>query len=108
MIRGRETRIQTTTRPDHIFTEEWKRMSRVQQEKAKAYAIDIKRARETRDRAALRVWTRQDKQAQVFRTTKTGGPEWDTVERRVTYDSNTGAILRDENCLIYTSPSPRD
>eukprot|EP00959_Pyramimonas_sp_CCMP1952_P391009 8194160-Pyramimonas_sp.AAC.1 len=84
VVRGRETRAQTTTRPDHIFPEHWKTLSRGQQEKEIEYAEDIKQARETRDRAALRVWTRQDKQANHFRTTTAGGPTWNTVERRTT------------------------
>eukprot|EP00959_Pyramimonas_sp_CCMP1952_P043931 918027-Pyramimonas_sp.AAC.1 len=62
VVRGRETRIQTTTRPDHILPERWKTLSRGQQKKDIDYADDVKRAREIRDRAAMRVWTRQDKQ----------------------------------------------
>eukprot|EP00959_Pyramimonas_sp_CCMP1952_P075266 1572811-Pyramimonas_sp.AAC.1 len=62
VVRGRETRMQTTTRPDHVLPEHWKTLSRGQQKKEIEYAKDVKRAREIRDRAALRVWTRQDKQ----------------------------------------------
>eukprot|EP00959_Pyramimonas_sp_CCMP1952_P079731 1667492-Pyramimonas_sp.AAC.1 len=62
VVRGRETRMQTTTCPDHILPEHWKTLSRGQQKKEIEYANDVKRAREIRDRAALRVWTRQDKQ----------------------------------------------
>eukprot|EP00959_Pyramimonas_sp_CCMP1952_P024947 523531-Pyramimonas_sp.AAC.1 len=60
VARGRETRVQTSTRPDHILPEHWKTLSRGQQKKDIEYAEDIKGARE---RAALRAWTRQDKQA---------------------------------------------
>eukprot|EP00959_Pyramimonas_sp_CCMP1952_P106533 2227415-Pyramimonas_sp.AAC.1 len=62
VVRGRETRVQTTTRPDHVLPEHWKTLSRGQQKKDIDYANDVKRAREIRDRAAFRVWTRQDKQ----------------------------------------------
>eukprot|EP00959_Pyramimonas_sp_CCMP1952_P331530 6942486-Pyramimonas_sp.AAC.1 len=62
VVRGREARIQTTTRLDHILPEHWKTLSRGQQEKEIEYADDVIRAREIRDRAALQVWTRQDKQ----------------------------------------------
>eukprot|EP00959_Pyramimonas_sp_CCMP1952_P011176 234025-Pyramimonas_sp.AAC.1 len=69
VVRGRETRAQTTTRPDHVLPGHWRTLSRGQQKREIEYAEDIKQARETRDRAALRVWTRQDKQAKHFRTT---------------------------------------
>eukprot|EP00959_Pyramimonas_sp_CCMP1952_P090978 1904744-Pyramimonas_sp.AAC.1 len=78
VVRSRETRAQTTTRPDHILTEHWKTMSRGQQKREIAYAEDIKRAREVRDHIALRAWTRQDPQAKIFRATMAGGPAWDT------------------------------
>eukprot|EP00959_Pyramimonas_sp_CCMP1952_P001001 20033-Pyramimonas_sp.AAC.1 len=78
VVRGRETRVQTTTRPDHILTEHWKTLCRGQQKKEIEYAENIKQAREIRDRAALRAWTRQDKQAKHFRTTTAGGPTWNT------------------------------
>eukprot|EP00959_Pyramimonas_sp_CCMP1952_P308522 6456823-Pyramimonas_sp.AAC.1 len=74
VVRGRETRARTTTRPDRILPEHWKTLSRGQQKKDIEHAEDIKRARETRERAALRAWTRQDKQAKHFRTTTAGGP----------------------------------
>eukprot|EP00959_Pyramimonas_sp_CCMP1952_P067267 1403869-Pyramimonas_sp.AAC.1 len=54
VVRGRETRMQTTTRPDHVLPEHWKTLSRGQQKKEIEYANDVKRAREIRDRAALR------------------------------------------------------
>ena len=47
-------------------------------------------------KAKLRVWTREDRKAQCFRTTKSDGPVWETVERRVTYDKGSGAVLRDD------------
>eukprot|EP00959_Pyramimonas_sp_CCMP1952_P036885 771648-Pyramimonas_sp.AAC.1 len=40
VVRGRETRIQTTTRPDHILPESWKTLSRGQQKKEIEYAED--------------------------------------------------------------------
>eukprot|EP00959_Pyramimonas_sp_CCMP1952_P405643 8501765-Pyramimonas_sp.AAC.1 len=57
VVRGRETRAQTTTRPDHTLPEHWKTLSRGQQKKEIEYSEDIKQARETRERAALRVWS---------------------------------------------------
>eukprot|EP00959_Pyramimonas_sp_CCMP1952_P417506 8747226-Pyramimonas_sp.AAC.1 len=54
VVRGRETRVQTTTRPDHTLPEHWKTLSRGQQKKEIESAEDIKQARETRERAALR------------------------------------------------------
>eukprot|EP00959_Pyramimonas_sp_CCMP1952_P055657 1163192-Pyramimonas_sp.AAC.1 len=69
VVRGRETRAQTTTRPDHILPERWKTLSRGQQKREIEYAEDIKQARGTREPAALRVWTRQDKQTKTFRAT---------------------------------------
>eukprot|EP00959_Pyramimonas_sp_CCMP1952_P044479 929552-Pyramimonas_sp.AAC.1 len=74
VARGRETRVQATTRPDHILPERWKTLSRGQQNTYIDDAECIKQARETRERAALRVWTRQDKQAKLFRATTAGGP----------------------------------
>jgi len=41
-------------------------------------------------------WTRFDKQAEVFRTVLKGGPEWSSVNRRVTYDLHTKEIIDDE------------
>eukprot|EP00959_Pyramimonas_sp_CCMP1952_P220882 4618395-Pyramimonas_sp.AAC.1 len=54
VVRGRETRAQPTTRPDHILPEHWRTLSRGQQKKEIEHAEDVKRAREIRDRAALR------------------------------------------------------
>eukprot|EP00959_Pyramimonas_sp_CCMP1952_P024886 522352-Pyramimonas_sp.AAC.1 len=117
VVRGRGTRVQATTRPDHILPERWKTLSRGQQKKDIGYAEDIKQARDTRERAALRVWTRQDKQAKLFRTTTAGGPTWNTVERRITYDMGSGAVIRDEdvkgvnnNDILYAKlpGGPRD
>ena len=62
-----------------------------------AYADDIRRARETRRQSGLRVWTREDAQAKTFRTTSDSGPRWATVERRITYDRTSGAVIRDED-----------
>eukprot|EP00959_Pyramimonas_sp_CCMP1952_P073760 1541899-Pyramimonas_sp.AAC.1 len=97
VVRGRETRAQAITRPDHILSEHWKTLSRRQQKADIECAEDIKQARETRERAALRAWTRQDKQAKLFRATTAGGPTWNTVERRTTYDMDSGAVIRDED-----------
>ena len=80
IIKGRETRVQATSRPDRIFTEQWAFMSRPQQRKELKYAEEIKRAREVRQREGLRVWAREDDQARVFRTTLQSGPKWNTVE----------------------------
>eukprot|EP00959_Pyramimonas_sp_CCMP1952_P187935 3929650-Pyramimonas_sp.AAC.1 len=54
VVRGRETRAQATTRPDHLLPQHWKTLSRGQQKKEIEHAGDIKKARETRERAALR------------------------------------------------------
>eukprot|EP00959_Pyramimonas_sp_CCMP1952_P248755 5199746-Pyramimonas_sp.AAC.1 len=81
VVRGRETRVRVTTRPDRILPERWKTLSRGQHKKDIEYAEDIKQARETRERAALRAWTRRDKEAKLFRTITAGGPTWNTVER---------------------------
>eukprot|EP00959_Pyramimonas_sp_CCMP1952_P234447 4898781-Pyramimonas_sp.AAC.1 len=103
VVRGRETRVQTTARPGRTLPEHWKTLSRGQQKKDIECAEDIKQARETRERAALRAWTRQDKQAKHFRTTAAGGPTWNTVERRITYDMGSGAVIRDEDVKGVTN-----
>ena len=97
VVRGRKTRVQASARPDHVISEAWDSMSAKQRKAERKYAEDIQRARAIRDRAALRVWTWEDKQAKRFRTTSDSGPVWHTVERRITYDLHTGAIIRDEN-----------
>eukprot|EP00959_Pyramimonas_sp_CCMP1952_P124293 2598536-Pyramimonas_sp.AAC.1 len=103
VVRGRETRVQITTRPDRTLPEHWKILFRGQQKKDIEYTEDIKQARETRERAALRAWIRQDKQAKHFRTTTVGGPTWNTVERRITYDMDSGAVIRDEGVKGVTN-----
>eukprot|EP00959_Pyramimonas_sp_CCMP1952_P316159 6617251-Pyramimonas_sp.AAC.1 len=90
-------------RAQTILPERWKTLSRGQQKKEIEYAEDRYQARETRDRAARRAWTRQDKQAQLFRTTTAGGPTWNTVERRISYDMDSGAVIRDEDVKGVTN-----
>ena len=40
-------------------------------------------------------WHREDRGAIVFRTSKHGGPRWDTVTRRATMDMGTGKVVED-------------
>ena len=37
-----------------------------------------------------------DSGAKTFQTTRNGGPKWDEVRRRVTYDADTGKLIKDE------------
>ena len=45
------------------------------------------------DRAMI--WAREDRRATAFRTTLVGGPKWQTVNRRVTTDVDTGEVIED-------------
>ena len=41
-------------------------------------------------------WKRHDEKAEVFRTVLKGGPDWNSVTRRVTYDLYTKEVIDDE------------
>ena len=47
IVKGRETRVQVSDRPDHVISELWNTLSRKQKRLEKEYARDIVRARET-------------------------------------------------------------
>ena len=49
------------------------------------------------------MWYRIDRNAKAFLTTKTGGPSWNKVTRRVTLDLNSGDILED---LLVNKTTP--
>ena len=40
-------------------------------------------------------WARTDTNAKRFRATKSGGPDWNLVTRRMTTNSDTGEIIQD-------------
>ena len=50
-----------------------------------------------------RTWYRIARNAKAFLTTKTGGPSWNKITRRVTLDLNSGNILED---LLVNKATP--
>ena len=45
----------------------------------------------------IRRWIRKDPKSKCYLTTRKGGPNWDTVKRRVTLDIESGDIIEDIN-----------
>eukprot|EP00959_Pyramimonas_sp_CCMP1952_P167367 3497915-Pyramimonas_sp.AAC.1 len=57
-IHGHKTRVQATSRPDHVLPDFWNTVSKKERLAEKALAKDVVRARETRHNSAFRAWTR--------------------------------------------------
>ena len=64
--------------------------------KTEAKAAPCREHGRTTSEEGLAVWERIDNASPCLRTTLEGGPQWDQVVRRVTYDTDTGEIIKDE------------
>ena len=83
---------------DVIFLDQEKEMkNETQISESKQGSQESNQASQTGEEAPTMAWSRMDRGAKCFMTTKKNGPSWDTVTRRVTRNLDTDNAIDNQN-----------